>query len=55
VNSINVIKGKDVNIAPDPDNPKALVMTLDYEERTNFVANVDLIVHFAKTYPVNLH
>lgn len=55
VNSVNTIKAKDVSIGPDPDNPKSLVMSIDYDERTNFISNVDLIVHFAKSYPVNPH
>lgn len=49
VNSINVIKPEDVDIKVDPDT-KAMVMDLDYEARTNFVANIDLVVHFQKSY-----
>ena len=49
VNSVNVITDKDVDIKIDPDT-KAVVMGIDYDARTNFIANIDLIVHFAKTY-----
>jgi len=46
VNSINVISPNDVEIKIDPDT-KAIVMGIT---RTNFIANIDLIVHFEKTY-----
>jgi hypothetical protein len=54
VNSINAIKPADVDIKQDPDT-KAIVIAVDYEARTNFVANIDLAVHFVKTYPVGGH
>ena len=54
VNSINVIKPDDIEIKQDPDT-KALVMNLDYDARTNFIANVDLVVHFEKTYSAGGH
>jgi hypothetical protein len=54
VNSINVIKPEDVEIKQDPDT-KALVMNLDYDARTNFIANVDLVVHFEKSYTAGGH
>ena len=49
VNSINDIKPEDIDIKADPDT-KAMVMTLDYNPTTNFIANIDLVVHFHKTY-----
>ena len=49
VNSINVISPNDVQIKIDPDT-KATVMNIDYDSRTNFIANIDLIVHFENTY-----
>lgn len=49
VNSVNVIADKDVNIKIDPDT-KAVVLGIDYDARTNFIANIDLMVHFEKTY-----
>ena len=49
VNSINVLKPEDVDIKIDPDT-KAIVMNVSYDERTNFIANIDLVVHFEKTY-----
>ncbi len=49
VNSINVIKPDDVDIKVDPDT-KAIVMNVSYDERSNFIANIDLLVHFEKTY-----
>ncbi|HEX4299428.1 MAG TPA: DUF4845 domain-containing protein [Gammaproteobacteria bacterium] len=50
VNSVNTVKIDDIEIKPDPDG-KGLSLNLDYDARTNFFANVDLIVHFEKTYP----
>ena len=49
VNSINVIKPEDVDIKVDPDT-HALTMSIDYEDRANFIANIDLVTHFSKTY-----
>lgn len=49
INSVNTVKVDDITIKPDTDG-KGLVMNLDYDARTNFVANIDLIVHFEKTY-----
>jgi len=54
VNSINAIKYTDVDIKTDPDT-KAMVLSFDYDQRTNFIGNVDLIVHFERSYPVNPH
>lgn len=54
VNSINVIKPADVAIKVDPDT-KAITMSINYDERTNFIANIDLIVHFEKIYPATEH
>jgi hypothetical protein len=54
VNNIDVIKASDVDIKQDPDT-KAIVLGIDYDARTNFVANVDLIVHFEKTYTAGVH
>ena len=54
VNNIDVIKASDVDITTNPDT-KSVVISIDYDARTNFVANVDLIVHFTKTYPVGGH
>jgi hypothetical protein len=54
VNDVNNLKPDDIEIKPDP-NTKALVMKLDYDSRTNFVANVDLVVHFSKTYSAAGH
>ena len=49
VNSVNTVKVDDIAIKPDTDG-KSLIMNLDYDARTNFVANIDLVVHFKKTY-----
>lgn len=51
VNSVNVIADKDVNIKVDPDT-KAVVLGINYDARTHFIANIDLVVHFEKTYSV---
>ena len=49
VNSINSVKPDDIDIKVDPDT-KAVVMKLNYDERTNFIGNIDLLVHFEKSY-----
>jgi|SRR5579859_2621803 len=49
VNSVNTVSAKDIDIKPGDDG-KTLVMTLNYDARTNFFANVDLMVHFEKSY-----
>jgi len=51
INSVNSVKPDDIEIKPDTDG-KTLVMNLDYDARTNFIANVDLVVHFEHTYTV---
>jgi|SRR6185312_2748514 len=51
VNSINTVQVDDIALKPEPDG-KGLIMSLNYDARTNFFANVDLIVHFEKTYSV---
>jgi len=54
VNSINSIKPEDVDIKIDPDT-KAVTMKVNYDARTNFIANIDLVVHFEKTYSASEH
>ena len=49
VNDVNNLKPEDIQIKNDPDT-KNLTLILDYDSRVNFVANIDLIVHFSKTY-----
>ncbi|HEY4128213.1 MAG TPA: DUF4845 domain-containing protein [Gammaproteobacteria bacterium] len=49
VNSVETVKVNDIGIKPDP-NGKGLIMSLDYDARSNFIANIDLIVHFENTY-----
>ena len=45
---------KVVSIVPS-SNGTSLIMTLDYDARTSFIGNVDLMVHFHNTYQVNPH
>ena len=54
VNSINDIKPEDIDIKKDTDT-KAMVLTLDYNPTTNFIYNIDLVVHFHKTYTAGAH
>ncbi|MGH8370395.1 MAG: DUF4845 domain-containing protein [Gammaproteobacteria bacterium] len=54
VNDVNVISADDVQIGTDP-NSNNMILTLDYDARTGFVANIDLIVHFHKVYQVVAH
>lgn len=49
INSVNVVKYTDVSIKVDPDT-KAVTLGVDYDDRTNFLANIDLVAHFEKTY-----
>ncbi|HEY3859355.1 MAG TPA: DUF4845 domain-containing protein [Gammaproteobacteria bacterium] len=49
INSVDTVKVDDIGIKPDP-NGKGMILSLDYDARTNFIANIDLIVHFEKTY-----
>lgn len=49
VNSVTAVKTNDVSIKVDPDT-KATVLGIDYDARTNFVANIDLVVHFENSY-----
>ncbi|MFI4921810.1 MAG: DUF4845 domain-containing protein [Gammaproteobacteria bacterium] len=54
VNSVSAISDKDVSIKIDPDT-KAVVLGINYDARTNFLANIDLVVHFEKTYTAGGH
>lgn len=54
INDVNNLKPEDIEIKPNPDT-KALTLILDYDSRTNFVANIDLVVHFSKTYTAAGH
>lgn len=54
VNNVEVISADDVKIGSDP-NTSNTTLTLDYDARTNFVANIDLVVHFHKVYQVVVH
>lgn len=54
VNSINDIQPDQVKITADPDSNK-VILTLDYDQRTNFLANIDLLVHFHVSYQANPH
>ena len=55
INGVDDVTPKDnVTIAPSPEGT-GIIMTLDYESRTNFVGNVDLLVHFHRTYQANPH
>lgn len=45
---------KIVSVAP-ATNGTALIMTLDYDARTSFIGNVDLVVHFHNTYQATPH
>jgi hypothetical protein len=54
VNDVNVISADDIKIGTDP-NSNNMTLTLNYDARTSFVANIDLIVHFSKVYQVIAH
>ncbi|MGH8372352.1 MAG: DUF4845 domain-containing protein, partial [Gammaproteobacteria bacterium] len=54
VNDVNVISADDVKIGTDP-NTNNMTLTLNYDARTGFVANIDLVVHFSKVYQVVAH
>lgn len=52
VNDVSIISVDDVKIGTDP-NSNSMTLTLDYDARTNFVANIDLVAHFHKVYQVS--
>lgn len=52
VNNVNVISADDVKIGSDPTSGNT-TLTLDYDARTGFVANIDLVAHFHKVYQVS--
>jgi Domain of unknown function (DUF4845) len=54
INDVSVVSTEDIKIGTDP-NTNNLTMTLDYDSRTDFIANIDLIVHFHKVYQVVPH
>lgn len=54
INSVNAISDKDVSIKIDPDT-KIAVLGIDYDQRTNFMGNIDLVAHFEKTYTAGAH
>ncbi|HET7651130.1 MAG TPA: DUF4845 domain-containing protein [Gammaproteobacteria bacterium] len=54
VNDVNVIEPEDVKIGTDP-NTNNMTLTLDYDARTGFIANVSLVAHFHKVYQVTAH
>ncbi|HVC37527.1 MAG TPA: DUF4845 domain-containing protein [Gammaproteobacteria bacterium] len=55
INEVDDVTPKDnVTIVPSQDGT-GLILTLDYDSRTNFVGNVDLLVHFHRVYKANLH
>lgn len=46
---VNIIKATDLDIREQgPD----LLITVDYEDRRNVVANVDVVVHFKETFRI---
>ncbi|MBU6421162.1 MAG: DUF4845 domain-containing protein [Gammaproteobacteria bacterium] len=45
---------KVVSVVP-ASNGTSLILTLDYDARTSFIGNVDLIVHFHNTYQATPH
>ncbi|MDP2226401.1 MAG: DUF4845 domain-containing protein [Moraxellaceae bacterium] len=48
--SINQISGRSPDDFSYSMDGGSLIVFLDYEERKNMIANVDIIVHFEKTY-----
>ncbi|HVA55786.1 MAG TPA: DUF4845 domain-containing protein [Gammaproteobacteria bacterium] len=50
----NLTPEKVLTIAPSDDG-KYLIFTLDYDARNNFIGNIDLFVHFHKTYQATPH
>jgi hypothetical protein len=55
INGVRDVSVKDiVTIAPNDDGT-GLIMTLDYDSQSDFIGNVNLLVHFHRTYRVNPH
>jgi hypothetical protein len=49
ISDVSVRNHKQINIAPAQDG-NGYILTLDYDSQTSFIGNVDLLVHFHKTY-----
>jgi hypothetical protein len=55
INGVNDVSPKDnVTIGPTKDGT-GLILTLDYDAQTNFIGNVDLLVHFHRVYQAKPH
>jgi len=55
INGVNdVSPNHNVTIAPSADG-NSLILTLDYDSTTSFMGNVDLAVHFHRTYRATPH
>lgn len=56
INGVDDVSPKDnVTIHPAQDNSNVTILTLDYESRTNFIGNIDLILHFHRVYQATPH
>jgi Domain of unknown function (DUF4845) len=55
INGVRDVSPKDnVTIAPSEDGT-GLILTLDYDSQSDFIGNVDLLVHFHRVYRANPH
>ena len=55
INGVNDVTSEKNVIISSPQADNTITLTLHYDERVNFIGNVDLLVHFHKTYRATPH
>jgi hypothetical protein len=55
INGVRDVSPKDIVTIAPTDDGTGLILTLDYDSQSNFIGNVDLLVHFHRTYRANPH
>lgn len=55
INGVNDVTSEKNVIISSPQADNTITLTLRYDERVSFIGNVDLLVHFHKTYRATPH
>jgi Domain of unknown function (DUF4845) len=55
INGVRDVSVKDIVTIAPTDDGTGLILTLDYNSQSDFIGNVDLLVHFHRTYRANPH
>jgi len=55
INSVRDVSVKDIITIAPTDDGTGLILTLDYDSQSSFIGNVDLLVHFHRTYTAHPH